>query len=280
MMSYDHSSLPKGIRNLLIANVAVFLFEILPWIGKWIFAQLSLVPALVFGSGHIWRLVTYMFLHDPRPGAIWHLAFNMLALWMFGVEMERMWGTRRFIVFYFLCGVGAAILSVLTWHTRIFGASGAVLGVLTAYAFFFPHRRILLFFIFPVPVWVAVTIIGFISLIFSVSGAGGIAHLTHLGGIIIALIYLKTYTPVTEAIGHWQGRREEKHMRRRAEEKVSRARYFEEVVDPILKKINEQGMKSLTRAERKELEKASRNSPEKMRKSKIVPFDIHRKRSR
>jgi membrane associated rhomboid family serine protease len=277
MMSYGHSSLPSGIRNLLIANVALYLLEILPWIGRWVHGLGVLVPSLAFGSAQLWRLVSYMFLHDP--GGIWHLAFNMLALWMFGVEMEQMWGTRRFVVFYFLCGIGAAVVSVFTWNTPIVGASGAILGVLTAYAFHFPHRRILMFFIFPVPVWIAVAIIGAISLVFATSGAGGIAHLTHLGGILVAIIYLKAYEPVMARASHRRERREEKQMRHRAEETMSRARYFEEVIDPILKKINEQGMESLTRQERKELQKASRDNPERMRKSKIVPFDFRRKRS-
>lgn len=278
MMSYGHSSLPKGIRYLLIANVAMFLLEIMPWVGRWVYWLGALVPSLVFGGGHVWRLVSYMFIHDPS--GVWHLAFNMLALWMFGVEMEQMWGTRRFVVFYFLCGIGAAILSVFSWNVPIVGASGAVLGVLTAYAFHFPHRRILMFFIFPVPVWIAVTIIGAISLVFATSGAGGIAHLTHLGGIVVALVYLKAYDPVMAAAAQRLDRREEKRMRQRAEEKVSRARYFEEVVDPILKKINEQGMESLTRKEREALKKASRGDSEQMRKSKIVPFDSGRRRRR
>ncbi len=240
--------LPVGIRNLLVVTVIVFILQMIPGVGGIIEMYGALVPPLIFKKLQIWRLAAYMFLH----GNPWHLLFNMLALWMFGVEIEQMWGTKRFLIFYALGGIGAGLVSFLMWHAVIIGASGAVLALLTVYAFYFPHRRILMFFIFPVPVWVAVIIIGAISLVMS-GRSDGIAHLTHLGGIIVALIYLKYYNQAISYLTHIHARKAEKKMRQRAESKIQKDRYFEEVIDPILKKISEQGMDSLTKEERKKL---------------------------
>ena len=113
----------------------------------------------------------------------------MLALWMFGVELEELWGSKRFTIFYLLCGAGSGLLSIFLWNTSIIGALGAILGLLTVYACYFPDRTISMFFIFPMPVKFAVIIIGAISLWGASTGAGGIAHLMHLGGILIGLLY-------------------------------------------------------------------------------------------
>jgi membrane associated rhomboid family serine protease len=140
-----------------------------------------------------------MFLH----AGIFHILFNMLALWMFGVELERMWGSRFFVQYYFICGVGAAMTTVLLsfvpgsfgaqlYYSLTIGASGAIYGILLAYALYFPNRPILLYFIFPVPAKYFVAIMGAISLLSSMGGpGGGIAHTTHLGGLVAGYLYLK-----------------------------------------------------------------------------------------
>src|SRR6202008_2334427 len=115
-------------------------------------------PADIFGRLYVWQPVTYMFLH----AGIFHILFNMLALWMFGVELERMWGSKFFAKYYFVTGIGAAattlILSVLPvpfasqlYYSLTIGASGAVYGVLLAYAMYFPNRPIYMYFFFPIP---------------------------------------------------------------------------------------------------------------------------------
>ena len=88
-------SLPKGIRALLIITVGIYILQIIPRIGVWCFVLGALKPSLVFPGAQIWRLGTYMFLHNSMSP--WHILFNMLALWMFGVELEQKWGTKRFI---------------------------------------------------------------------------------------------------------------------------------------------------------------------------------------
>ena len=153
------------IKFLLIANIGVYLLQILPGIGHFLLEWGSLVPAAAFSGGQVWRLLTYMFLHDPISP--FHLLFNMLALWMFGMEIEVLWGSRRFAWFYFISGVGSGCFSVLHLFspamrvTGVIGASGAVLALLTVYAIYYPHRQVLLFFILPVNI--RVVVIGFAS---------------------------------------------------------------------------------------------------------------------
>lgn len=251
-------SLPKGIRFLLIITVGIYILQIIPRIGVWCFVLGALKPSLVFPGLQIWRLATYMFLHNSMSP--WHILFNMLALWMFGVELEQKWGTKRFVYFYFIGGIGSALISLILIKLGdpfIIGASGAILAILTVYAYYFPDRRILIFFLFPVPVRVAVIIFGAISLMGAWQSAGGIAHLTHLGGIIVALLYLRYYNKAMAWDSHRRAVGAEKTMRQRAEKKIQKDRYFEEVIDPILKKIAEQGMDSLTDEEKRELKRPS-----------------------
>jgi len=183
------------MKALIGANVAMFL---LTTFAQGLVPYLGLVPAFVLHQFWIWQLATYMFLH----GGIFHILFNMLALWMFGTELERVWGTRYFLKFYFVTGIGAGALTVLfsllpfefaqqVQHSIIIGASGAVYGLLLAYAMYFPDRPILLI-IFPVPAKVAVAILGAIALFSSMSEAGGTANATHLGGLLVAYLYLKS----------------------------------------------------------------------------------------
>jgi membrane associated rhomboid family serine protease len=195
--SFGPGPLTPAIKALVAANVAAFLLALaLPAITL----RLGLRPADVVGSLAFWQPVTYMFLH----GGLFHILFNMLALWMFGVELERMWGSRFFLKFYFVAGVGAALTTLLLsftplafanqlYYSLTIGASGAVYGVLLAYARYFPHRPIMLYFVFPIPAKYFVMIIGAISLLSSMSGpGGGIAHTTHLGGLVAAYLYLKS----------------------------------------------------------------------------------------
>src|SRR5690242_7859074 len=126
----------------------------------------------------------------------------MLFLWMFGVELERMWGTRYFTKYYFACGLGAGLTQILLgllplpfaalfWGQWTIGASGAIFGLLLAYALYFPTRPILVFFMFPVPAKYFVMIYGGFELLYAFSGGGGVAHTAHLGGLATGYLYLK-----------------------------------------------------------------------------------------
>jgi len=136
-----------------------------------------------------------MFMH----AGIGHLVINMLTLWMFGGELERTWGTRYFLKYYFVTGVGAGALTVLIsllpfeftqqiYSSATVGASGAIFGLLLAYGLYFPDRPIYLYFVFPIPAKYFVLIIGAISFF----AGGGVAHATHLGGVLVGYVYLKS----------------------------------------------------------------------------------------
>ena len=185
--------LTPAVKTLLIANVAVFLFQ---YVAQGL-AQVridrifGLVPYDVTHHLFLWQLVTYMFLH----GGIWHIGFNMLALWMFGTELESLWGTSRFTRFYFITGIGAAICSTLAqWNSFIptIGASGAIYGLLAAYGMLFPDRTILLYFVIPIKAKYFVILMGLLAFWSSVTASGsGVAHIAHLGGMLFGWLYLR-----------------------------------------------------------------------------------------
>ena len=186
--SFGPGALTPAVRALIVANVVLF---VLAFLVPEITLRLGLRPADVFGRFAIWQPVTYMFLH----GSLSHILFNMLGLWMFGVELERTWGTAFFARYYAVCGIGAAATTLLAsllpgsigdalYPSLTVGASGAVYGLLLAYAQYYPNRPIYFWMIFPVPARYFVLIIGAISLFLSMSQVGGVAHTAHLGGIV------------------------------------------------------------------------------------------------
>lgn len=268
MMMYQQPRVTPGVKGILIACIGVYVLQMAPGVGRYIEAYGALMPSLVFKHGQVWRLVTYMFMH----GGTMHLLFNMLALWMFSYEIETRWGTRRFLTFYFIAGIGSGIFSVIMWNTYIVGASGAIFAVLFAYGYFFPERQILLFFFFPVPARMAAVVFFVLMLL----AGGRIAHLTHLGGIVVGYLYLKLYPSVASWWSERKSLVEEQQRRKRAEDYLAREKHFEEDVDPILKKISEEGMESLTRKEKAILKRAAQTDRERLKKRKILPFDFFR----
>ncbi len=185
---------------------------------------LGLVPSAVVPGLRIWQPFTYIFLH----GGIGHLLINMLWLWMFGRELELVWGKRRFLNYFFLCGVGAGLIEVLVKTIPTFfgkppfdiptiGASGAIFGILIANAILFPDRRI---WLFPLPVNIPmrpyVAAMGAIEF-FSTLGSGGdgIGHLCHLGGMLVGYIYLRRGSflyNVRNSVSDWQYKRNRKRF--------------------------------------------------------------------
>lgn len=184
----------RAVKIIVIACVVTFLIQLVT--GRWFTLLFGLTPWDVTHSGYIWQLVTYIFLHDT--GSILHLVFNMLGLWMFGSELEQIWGTRQFTRFFFVCGVGAGVLMVLLFlvsggdqRVTTIGASGGVYGVLLAFGMLFPDRIIYLL-IFPIPAKYFVMLLGAIAFYSSFSASSGIAHVAHLGGMICGYVYMKT----------------------------------------------------------------------------------------
>ena len=168
--------------------LAVFLLQML--VSSQINIYLGLVPILVWKKFFLWQLVTYLFLH----GGISHLLFNLIALWMFGGELENYWGSPKFLRYFFFCGVGAGICTVVfspDQFVPVIGASGAIYGLLLAYGWLFPNRPIYIYFLFPIPAKYFVILFGLIEFFSSLGGTGGgVAHLTHLGGLLFGLSYM------------------------------------------------------------------------------------------
>jgi membrane associated rhomboid family serine protease len=193
--SFGPGPLTPAVRALLYANIGAYVVSLFfPIVIQWF----GLQPELVLEKYRLWQPVTYMFLHARSPS---HILFNMLILWMFGVELERQWRTRFFVKYYFVTGVGAGLLSIAaallpfaaaraTYHGNIIGASGALYGLLLAYAIYYPNRPILMFLFFPVPAQYFVAILGAVAFIMSFEGGGSVAATTHLGGLAIGYLYL------------------------------------------------------------------------------------------
>jgi membrane associated rhomboid family serine protease len=181
-----------AVKLLVIVNVAMFLLNAI--VDNVMTLRLGLSPEAVFTQLALWQPVTYMFLH----GGLGHLLFNMLALWMFGTDLERTWGTRFFTKYYFITGVGAAATSLVLslwvdgiYYSTTVGASGAIYGVLLAYALYFPHRTIYMI-IFPLPARIFVIIAGALAFMYSLGGSSSnVAHSAHLGGLVVGYLYLK-----------------------------------------------------------------------------------------
>jgi len=215
--------------------------------------------AQIFGlsSGDVWPMiwqpVTYMFIH----GDFFHVFMNMFVLWMFGSEMESIWGSREFIKYYFITGIGSGIiwllLNISNSYSVLIGASGAIYGILLAYGLMFPNRKVLIYFLFPIKVKYFVIFLGAVAFISSIGDSrSNISHLTHLSGMLIGFIYLRsnTYLPrllllVNSMLADIKNKRDEKKQ----------ARHFaaKKHIDKLLDKINDVGYDGLNEKEKKDL---------------------------
>lgn len=187
--------LPPITQALLLINVAVFCLDI--FLGTWFTRLFALWP---LGGGFLpWQMVTYAFLH----GSVMHLFFNMLGLWMFGAELERLWGPKRFLQFFFASVLTAALTQMLVAALSgaqypTVGASGGLFGLLLAFGMMFPNRMIMpLFPPIPMKAKVFVAVFGGLELLFGVTGTmEGVAHFAHLGGMLGGFLMIR----------YWQGR--------------------------------------------------------------------------
>jgi len=247
------------VRVLLAVNAGIFLlqafadrlFPFTYWFG--------LVPVEV-ARGAVWQLFTYMFLH----GGVWHLLFNMLAIFMFGGEVESELGTRRFGALYLASGIGAGICSVvLGWGVDrpVIGASGSIFGILIAFAMLFPYRPItlLVFFILPVTLqarWFVAIFGGIEILVLASTPRIGLAQVAHLGGLLFGWIFMRSPAWI-ERLRDAMQRRKASRDSRSAMKAVDERRKIQEEVDGILDKISREGMDKLTEDERRRLVDAS-----------------------
>ena len=199
-MSYRRSymsffpPLTPALKYLVMATSGAFVLTFIParlfdW--GWPFVWFGLRPYDVTHHLFLWQPVTYLFLH----GGFFHILFNLFALWMFGSDLERLWGSRQFLFYFFLTGVGAAVFDVLlqpSAMTTTIGNSGAVYGVLLAFGLLFPDRPIFLWFVIPVKAKWFVLGMGVVEFVSSLGAPGsGISHLAHLGGMLFGFLYLR-----------------------------------------------------------------------------------------
>jgi membrane associated rhomboid family serine protease len=192
-MSFGGSSLTPAVKFLLIANTAVFFLQL--FLPSEVLYLFGLVPYRVWHDLYFWQLFTYQFLH----GGLFHLLFNMLAVWMFGCDLERRWGSHFFLRYYFVSVVGGGILNALLvpgQNAPSIGASAGVYGILLAYGLIYPNRIVYFYFLFPIKMKHFVWIIGAITLYSSLAATqNGIAHLAHLGGMLFGYLYLRGGNP-------------------------------------------------------------------------------------
>ena len=182
------SLLPTAVKHLLIINVIVFLLQlVLERMGMYGITNMLALNAIGTGRFHLWQPLTYMFMH----GGWDHLFFNMFALWMFGTTMENYWGTRRFVVYYLICGIGAGLINLLVpgWGITV-GASGAIYGLLLAFGMTFPNEYIYLYFLMPIKAKWFVIGYAVIEVLEGFFSTGNVAHFAHLGGMLVGLILI------------------------------------------------------------------------------------------
>ena len=182
----------RTVRALIIINVGVYLLQIVSHLlgNNFIDLYFGLVPIRVTQELMLWQLATYMFLH----GGVFHIFFNMLTLFMFGNELERYWGTPRFLNYYFITGIGAGFCSwMVAPHSFsvVIGASGAIYGLLLAYGLTYPNRIVYVNFLLPIKVKWLVLIMGAMAFLSSLGGESGVANIAHLGGMVIGYLVLK-----------------------------------------------------------------------------------------
>ena len=244
------------IKFLLLGNVAIFLLQV--WIGPEVVSLLGLTPQRFYSDfpNLLYQPFTYMFLH----GGFMHLLFNMLMLWMFGAEFESMWGGRRFLRFYILCGLGGALCSLMFNYgspSAVIGASGAIYGIFAAYWRHFPNRTLHIYFVIPVKVRYAIPGLFLFGFLF---GGEGIAHFAHFGGAIVglALSGRRSSSVGRKSFSFKESMRNRKKakLESKIEENRREAGDVMRRVDSILDRINEVGLENISDEDRKFLEQA------------------------
>jgi len=285
----EYPRMTRTVQALIVINVAVAFLTATIVPGE-------LAARFAFRAGSFgdvwWSAVTYMFLH----AGLLHLAFNLYTLWIFGPRLEHVWGTRSFALFFLWCGLGgAAFHALLGGGASMVGASAGVFGVMTAYARHWPREEIYLFGVLPMRVATMVGMFVAFDLVRGLTGASGVAYFAHLGGVVFALLFLKRpqhvsieqlrqrvsaapdisddMTPratpkspqrtrqrdeVDEIVAQSKAAVAKSAARGTVEKPATRREALAEEMDRVLDKIARTGLESLTPAERKVLEDASR----------------------
>ena len=250
-----------AIKFIISINFLIFILQYLSGMEDELFTIFGIVPSKTFGELMLWQPFTYLFFH----GGIWHVLINMFVLWMFGSELEKYWGKKEFLRFFFITGIGSGLITILfslSSTNPVVGASGAIYGVLLAYGFMFPNRLVYLYFLIPIKVKYLVILIGAIAFFSSLNpGNSNISHLTHLSGMVIGFIYLRSSIN-WNTINHFVIHRKDEIKRHYEDKKNEKREALKLQVDANLDKINDVGYDNLSESEREFLFKASKNLSE------------------
>jgi membrane associated rhomboid family serine protease len=254
----SYGMLPPAIKNIIFINAIVFVMQLInPSLDYFLRVNFALMPNQVIGEFKIWQMVTWLFLH----AGFMHLFFNMFALWMFGAELERAWGSKDFLKFYFITGIGSGVFVTLFSSYPTIGASGAVFGIMVAFAMRFPDAMM----IFPFPMKVKYYVMGLAALEFisTINNAqSAISHIAHLGGAVIAYVYLRYWNQFdyikTDIQNFFRKTKNKTGKMRYNKGGGDKTEYYRKIVDELLDKINRVGYLNLTDAEKKDLEEGSR----------------------
>jgi len=251
------------VKWLIGITLAMFLVQIVVdasadrSAGPTVFERLlELRPQLALGRLCIWQFVSYLFLHDVR--SVFHIFFNLFVLFMFGPPVELVTGGRRFLALYLVCGIGAglahSIIALLAGDsTPVVGASGAILGVMAAFAFYYPNQIIYLFMVIPIRAKHFVLLVAGLDLWMTFSGASqasGIASIAHLGGLATGWVFVRYQTAWERKLLWWKARIRGRRIR---DDRATPRR-----VDELLAKVHDKGMGSLSFRERRFLKRASK----------------------
>ena len=288
------SFLPPVIKNIIIINVIVFLIQLLGQqvsmdngftLADIITKYFALIPiGFPYAKFYPWQLITYQFMH----GGFAHIFFNMFTLWMFGIEIENIFGSQKFLVFYLLCGIVAGIFQLVLpplFNEALaptIGASGAIFGVLIAFGMLFPNRYIFLWFFIPIKAKYLISLFVLIEF-FSIPQGGNIAHLAHLGGALAGFVYIMLDSKLlglrnnpfskpssfgTNIFGNFK--KSSGLFNKHKKSDVEEANYYEvkdnnsneeidqQEIDEILDKISRSGYQNLTSREKRILFEASK----------------------
>jgi membrane associated rhomboid family serine protease len=244
------------VKWLLIINIVAFISGyLIPRFGYFLLTWFSVLPETFGKTMQLWRYITYQFLH----GGLGHIFFNMFILYFFGTMLENFWGSRKFLTFYLICGTTGGIFYPLLVHIGwlklgyLFGASGAILGMLAAAAILFPRMIVYVFGVFPLKMYILAIILVVWSILTILrpdisENAGGEA--AHLGGMCAGAIYILSE--------RWRQQLKTKAHKNIWQSKMKDHRILEMEVDRILKKVHDKGMHSLTYKEKKVLKQATK----------------------
>ena len=235
------------IKTLISINAALFLIRYL-MVGQFDMLNLGLSS-----DPEIWQPITYMFVH----GDFFHIFMNMFVLWMFGTEMESIWGGKKFLQYYLCTGIGSGLVWLMFNYGRnysiLIGASGAIYGILLAYGLMFPNRKVLIYFLFPIKVKYFVAILALISFVSSIDTSGSnISHLTHLSGMIIGFVYLK-FPSFKYRSSIMISNKIVESKQRKIEKRKANTILLQKKVDRLLDKVSDGGFDSLSEDEKDQL---------------------------